>query len=1012
MRKFRPPIALILTSLLLLGAQARPASPGLINHQGRIAVAGTNFDGTGHFKFALVDGAGATTFWSNDDSSAAGSEPLLSLAVPVSKGHYSVALGEANAIPVSVFSANPDVRLRVWFSTDAGGPFEQLSPDRRLGSTGYALSAGSVGGQVTTTEDGGVVIGDPGDGATRNLAVLGESGLGAAHDLELVGNTAYVASGSAGLEIYDVSDPSTITVLGSSSATLGFARFVAVQGDFAYVLDQDYSPGNIPTLEIFDISDPGAIIPRGTVEVDGEDLTPFSSMVVSGNLVFLTLRNDDSIGVTQLLDVSDLDSPSRVPGGELGTGAHVMVARGDLLYLAQEEFIGIGNSQSDLRIYDFSIPTAPVLLDSIEGGLQRPFGLVVEGDFAFVSDSGTNRLYAFDVSDPSDISARGISGPIVSSSIGAAGSGDLVFTVHSGVQKGVSVFDVGDPDDLKLLDFVSAAVNFPASIAAAGNVVAVSNRDNGVPRFFVSEYSALQATINGGLHVSGELFDSSSSPGEVGQVLGSTGGGTGWQDLLDDDPMNELQTLSLSAGTLELNPDGGSVDLSDIVMEIPDGSITEAKLATDSVTTLKIAAGAVSRSKVANGAISDSKLADDSVISSKIQRFAVGTEEIAPSAVTGDKLAVRSVGARELDIGAVTSIDIEDRAINRVDIEIGTITGSEIANDSIGAADLAPGSVGTSEILLGAVTSSKIANGTILSTDIADGTITSSDIANGTITSADIENDSISSSDIGSNAVNSSEIAPQSVDGAHIAIQTITSANIAQGGVSGSNILNGTITGIDINATNLGLRGTLSIGTSDATNDDFIYFDDFTTNKYLRWDESEDRFRFSRALGLNGPLAAGSSGDTIDVAYNFFSNGTVAPDSGDIANSGDVYILNDLEVDGRIYADGGLTNGSDRNRKENITPVDTTQILEKVAALPISHWNYNDDPSRRPHIGTMAQDFHAAFRLGKDDRHISTIDADGVALAAIQALKAENDVLKKQNATILKRLEALEQAVK
>jgi trimeric autotransporter adhesin len=32
----------------------------------------------------------------------------------------------------------------------------------------------------------------------------------------------------------------------------------------------------------------------------------------------------------------------------------------------------------------------------------------------------------------------------------------------------------------------------------------------------------------------------------------------------------------------------------------------------------------------------------------------------------------------------------------------------------------------------------------------------------------------------------------------------------------------------------------------------------------------------------------------------------------------------------------------------------------------------------------MAQDFHAAFDLGTDERHIATVDADGVALAAIQ----------------------------
>ena len=34
----------------------------------------------------------------------------------------------------------------------------------------------------------------------------------------------------------------------------------------------------------------------------------------------------------------------------------------------------------------------------------------------------------------------------------------------------------------------------------------------------------------------------------------------------------------------------------------------------------------------------------------------------------------------------------------------------------------------------------------------------------------------------------------------------------------------------------------------------------------------------------------------------------------------------------------------------------------------------------------MAQDFYAAFGVGEEERYISTVDADGVALAAIQGL--------------------------
>ena len=45
------------------------------------------------------------------------------------------------------------------------------------------------------------------------------------------------------------------------------------------------------------------------------------------------------------------------------------------------------------------------------------------------------------------------------------------------------------------------------------------------------------------------------------------------------------------------------------------------------------------------------------------------------------------------------------------------------------------------------------------------------------------------------------------------------------------------------------------------------------------------------------------------------------------------------------------------------------------------------------HVGPMAQDFYAAFGVGEDDRDITSIDEDGVALAAIQALHAQNATL-------------------
>ena len=88
---------------------------------------------------------------------------------------------------------------------------------------------------------------------------------------------------------------------------------------------------------------------------------------------------------------------------------------------------------------------------------------------------------------------------------------------------------------------------------------------------------------------------------------------------------------------------------------------------------------------------------------------------------------------------------------------------------------------------------------------------------------------------------------------------------------------------------------------------------------------------------------------------------------------------------GYLSTGGSWTNSSDRNLKENFTPVDGREVLARLMQVPISSWNYkSQDPAIR-HIGPMAQDF-SVFDVGEDNTHISTVDADGVALAAIQGL--------------------------
>ena len=98
--------------------------------------------------------------------------------------------------------------------------------------------------------------------------------------------------------------------------------------------------------------------------------------------------------------------------------------------------------------------------------------------------------------------------------------------------------------------------------------------------------------------------------------------------------------------------------------------------------------------------------------------------------------------------------------------------------------------------------------------------------------------------------------------------------------------------------------------------------------------------------------------------------------------------------------------------------------------MPIETWNYKAQEDTIRHIGPMAEDFWAAFSVGDFVGRITSTDADGVALAAIQGLnqklvqqladkqdeidrlQAENDKQDARFAALEKRILEMESTLK
>jgi len=130
------------------------------------------------------------------------------------------------------------------------------------------------------------------------------------------------------------------------------------------------------------------------------------------------------------------------------------------------------------------------------------------------------------------------------------------------------------------------------------------------------------------------------------------------------------------------------------------------------------------------------------------------------------------------------------------------------------------------------------------------------------------------------------------------------------------------------------------------------------------------------------------------------------------SSGGFVIYTNASKTSGALLLSGGSSWNafSAREYKENFAPVDAPQLLERLAAIEISTWNYKaQDPVIR-HIGPMADDFNALLDDlgGEGQEYINTLDADGVALAAIQGLYEVVQQQGEEIAALEARLAALE----
>ena len=360
-----------------------------------------------------------------------------------------------------------------------------------FGSPDGRVFAGNDGHAIVTVSNGG--FSDTVDVVVKTFTPVALSALsipGYANNVDVSGNFAYVAAGSAGLQVVDVSNPAAPLIVGAHS-TPGNANDVRIVGNTAYVADG--SAG----LTLLDVSTPGAPAIIGNVDTPGEA----QDVMVIGNRAYVA----DGAGGLQIIDVGNPAAPAILGSiATLGPAKGVDVS-GNLAVVAE------GSPSSAVTVFDVSNAASPTLLGSVALPGGEPKDLVVRNNQAYVA-AFTGGFQVVDFSTPTN--PRIIGGLPGSSPLGFVPrdvqlSGRFALAAEQLFPNVVPIVDVSDPanpifrttiDFEPLGDYAGTGIALNQQyvfMTGESFIVRTENGSTGNTRLFIGQYLALED--NGGI---------------------------------------------------------------------------------------------------------------------------------------------------------------------------------------------------------------------------------------------------------------------------------------------------------------------------------------------------------------------------------------------------------------------------------------------------------------------------------------------------------------------------------
>ncbi|NUN10071.1 MAG: T9SS type A sorting domain-containing protein [Ignavibacteriaceae bacterium] len=225
----------------------------------------------------------------------------------------------------------------------------------------------------------------------------------------------YVAYGSAGLRIIDVSNPNNLTLLGTANLG-GDSRAVVASGNYAYVAARDSG------VYIVDVTNSAAPVKVKTIKT-----TRARGISIKGSIVYVA-ASDSGAG---MIDISNPGNPVFVGYAGNGVYGENIAVDGNVLGLTD---------YSSITFYDLTNPTAPVIKGSITGLTVGNEGFAISGSHAYIPDGDSLKIYNI-----SNLMAPAFVSKVKTGGYGYMASVDGNYCYVASEGTGVRAIDISNP---------------------------------------------------------------------------------------------------------------------------------------------------------------------------------------------------------------------------------------------------------------------------------------------------------------------------------------------------------------------------------------------------------------------------------------------------------------------------------------------------------------------------------------------------------------------------------------